>query len=262
MLLCIDAGNTNIVVGIYQDVPEAGATPRTLGEFRLRTVPSKTEDEYATQFKAMLADSGVECAAVRTVVVSSVVPPLTKALLAMGERLFGVEPLLVGPGLYPKLPVKVVAADEIGTDLVADAVAARARAPGASIVVDFGTALTFTAISADGLIEGVAIAPGLGTAINALTNSTAQLPSVPLVAPPSALGRNTVQAIQSGVVFGYAGLVESVVRRMKSELGGSATVIATGGLHRVVAPLVGIFDAVEPTLTLDGLALIARAVGP
>jgi type III pantothenate kinase len=147
---------------------------------------------------------------------------------------------------------------EVGADLVANAVAAYARFQGNCIVVDFGTALTFTAVAVPGDLLGVAIAPGLNSAAAALSSNTAQLPRVRLIPPPTAIGRNTVHSIQSGVVFGYIGLVEALIGRMRAELGGDAQAVATGGLARTIAPLTDQFAAIEPWLTLDGLRIIAE----
>lgn len=253
MLMAIDIGNTNIVGGVYQEL-------QLLETLRIQTVAKKTEDEYVTTFRAILVERGIDAGSIDRVIISSVVPALTGAITAMVFRLFRTEPVVLGPALYSRLPVRVIAQDEIGTDLVADAVAAYGKVQGACIVVDFGTALTFTCVSADGKILGVSIAPGLGTAVGALSRDTAQLPNVPLAPPPSVLGQNTVQAIQAGVVYGYTGLVEYLTARMKREMGEPAKVVATGGLCRVVAPLTDVFDFVEPDLTLDGLARISRFV--
>jgi len=250
MLFVIDAGNTNIVGGAYEN-------GRLLETLRIRTVAGKTEDEYGVVVRAILQDRGIDPKRIDRVIISSVVPQLTSSMGKMAAHLFGVSPVMVNPGIYGRLPVKVIAADEIGSDLVADALAAWTRFKGACLVVDFGTALTFTAVDGTGTIVGVSIAPGLGTAAGSLASATAQLPSVPLEAPPSAMGKNTVQAIQAGVVLGYTGLVEYLVRKIKEELGG-AKVVATGGLCRVLMGLTDAFDAVEPDLTLDGLALMER----
>ncbi len=246
MLFVIDAGNTNIVGGVF-------SSGRLVETLRIRTVPGKTEDEYGVVVKAILQDRGLDVTSINRVIVSSVVPQLTAAMEKMARHLFGVEPVLLGPAVYGRLPVTVVAAHEIGSDLVANAVAAWSRFGGACLVVDFGTALTFTAVDSSGAIVGVSIAPGLGTAAGSLSKATAQLPSVPLDAPASAMGRNTVEAIQAGVVLGYTGLVEYLVGRIKKELGG-AKVIATGGLCRVLSNLTDVFDEIDPDLTLGGLA--------
>ena len=247
MLFVIDAGNTNIVGGIF----DRGSLVEPL---RIRTVTTKTEDEYGVMVRAILNDRGIELSGVDRVIISSVVPQLSAAMAKMARHLFGVEPAILGPSTYGVLPVTVLAAHEIGSDLVADALAAWTKFRGACIVVDFGTALTFTAVDRNASISGVAIAPGLGTAAGSLSRATAQLPTVPLEAPKSALGRNTVEAIQAGVVLGYTGLVNHLVATMKEELGG-AMVVATGGLCRVLADQTDVFDAVEPDLTLQGLAL-------
>ena len=250
MLFVVDAGNTNVVGGVFED-------GRLVDTLRILTVPGKTEDEYAVIVKAILESRGVDTGRVDRVIVSSVVPQLTAAMEKLSMQLFGVEPAVLGPATYGRLPIKVIAADEIGSDLVANALAAWERFGTACIVVDFGTALTFTAVDPYGTIAGVSIAPGLGTAAGSLSRATAQLPSVPLEVPASAMGRNTVQAIQAGVVLGYTGLVEYLVGRIKAELGG-ARVVATGGLCRVVTGLTKAFDAVDLDLTLHGLALMER----
>lgn len=250
MLFVIDAGNTNIVGGVF----DGGGLVDTM---RIRTVPGKTEDEYGVVVKAVLQDRGLDVSTIDRVILSSVVPQMNAAMEKMATHLFGVQPMVVGPAVYGRLPLNVVAAHEIGTDLVADAMAAWSMFGGACLVVDFGTALTFTAIDSTASIVGVSIAPGLGTAAGSLSKATAQLPSVPLEAPSSAMGRNTVEAIQAGVVLGYTGLVEYLVGRIKKELGG-AKVVATGGLCRVLTDLTDVFDAVEPDLTLKGLAEMER----
>jgi type III pantothenate kinase len=250
MLLVIDVGNTNICGGVYRD----GVLLHSL---RIHTVPKKTEDEYASIFKAILSDRGVAPASVARVVLSSVVPALTDSIAEMCRHLFGVEPIVLGPSLFARLPIAVPKPREIGADLVADALAAWKKTGGACIVVDFGTALTFTCVGHGNAILGVSIVPGLGTAVNALSRDTAQLPYVQLAAPDSTIGTDTVMSIQAGVVHGYVGLVEHLVGRMKAEIGGKVSVIATGGMCRVVADLTAVFDSVDPDLTLDGLALIA-----
>ncbi len=250
MLFVIDAGNTNIVGGAYEN-------GRLVETMRIRTVQGKTEDEYAVIVRVLLEDRGIDPEQIDRVIISSVVPQLTSSIEKMARHLFNVEPVTLGPALYAKLPVKVIAVDEIGSDLVADALAAWNRFGGACLVVDFGTALTFTAVDATGRIAGVSIAPGLGTAAGSLSRNTAQLPSVPLEAPSSAMGSNTIQAIQAGVILGYTGLVEYMVKRITAELGG-AKVVATGGMCRVISGLTNVFDAIEPDLTLDGLASMER----
>ena len=251
MLLVIDIGNTNIVAGIYSQ-------DRLLHTLRIHTVVKKTEDEYGTIFRALLDDRGVDPGEIAESVVSSVVPALSQAIVAMVSRITGTEPILLGPGCYEKLPLIVINPHEIGTDLVANCLAARDMFRGPCMIVDFGTALTFTGVDGEGCIQGVAILPGLNTAVASLSRDTAQLPFVQLRAPGTALGKNTVHAIQSGIVFGYAGLVESMVGRMSAEMGVPLKVVATGGLCGVISPLVGCFDAIDQNLTLRGLSLVAK----
>jgi len=253
MLLTVDVGNTNIVAGIWNQ-------SKLEHKWRIHTVAKKTEDEYAGIFRSLFQDASIQPEALRTVVVSSVVPSLTDAMVAMLRRISACEPILVGPDLYPKLPITVVNPYEVGADLVADAMAAWDTCRGACVVVDFGTALTFTVIDSRGTMLGVAIAPGLNTAVNALSRDTAQLPFVQLTAPPAPFGKNTVHAIQAGVVYGFTGLVESMIGRIRVEVGSDLQVIATGGLSGVVAPLTKVFTYVEPDLTLYGLKLIADCV--
>lgn len=252
MLMVVDIGNTNIVVGLFHDGEMAA-------HWRLYTDPRRTDDEYASIVRSLFRDAGITPASIKKAVVSSVVPQLNDTFVSMIEKITGKTPFLLGPSLYEKLPVTVPdsAVHEIGSDIVCDAVAAWDAYKSAVIVLDFGTALTFTAIDGTGHIRGVAIAPGLATAVKALFRDTAQLPSVPLEAPPSSLGTNTIHAIQSGVVLGYTGLIESLIGRMRSDLGVCAPVVATGGLSGVLEKETAIFDRVDPLLTLTGLCLIA-----
>lgn len=261
MLLAIDVGNTNIAFGVYQE-------GRWTNHWRIRTVHDQMPDEHAVLFRSLFRDDGLQLEDVDRVVLSSVVPALTTTLSEMLEQQTKGDLLVVGPGVRTGLRIRTDNPAEVGGDLVANAVAAHAiygstsaagALPGGNncIVVDFGTALTFTAVDRSGDLLGVAIAPGLRSAAAALASNTAQLPHVQLVPPPAAIGRNTVHSIQSGVVFGYIGLVSALIERMRAELGGQALAIATGGLASVIAPLTDQFAAIEPWLTLDGLRMIA-----
>ena len=256
MLMVVDIGNTNIVVGLYHD-------DELVKDWRLYTDPRRTDDEYSSILRSLFRDSGIAPGTIDKTIISSVVPTLNETFVMMIEKMIGKTPLVLGPALYDRLPVRVPesAIHEIGTDIVCDAVAAYTRYRSSCIVLDFGTALTFTAIDFDGQIRGVAIAPGLGTAVKALFRDTAQLPSVPLEVPPSSLGTNTIHSIQAGVVLGYQGLVESLIARMRRDLGNDAPAIATGGLSHVLEPVTQVFDAVDPMLTLRGLKLIAEMAG-
>jgi type III pantothenate kinase len=255
MRLVIDLGNTNIVGGIFDG--------KTLVEsFRIHTVVKKTEDEYLSIVKAILEERGVLASSLEGALVSSVVPSLTLAVCAMAKRLTGKETFVLGPQTYARLPLKILNPLEIGSDLVANALAATQAAKGAVIVVDFGTALTFTSVDSKAEIQGVAILPGLGTAVQALSRDTAQLPFVPLEAPASVLGKNTIHAIQSGVVLGYSGLVDSMVARIGGELGEKARVFATGGLCEVIAPIATCIDVLDQDLTLKGLCRAFELCAP
>lgn len=260
MLVVLDAGNTDIVGAIFQGND-------MVASFRLRSIARKTEDEYAGSILSLLADKGIDLSKIRRAMISSVVPSLTQTLVDLCRKRFGIEADVLGPAFYRQLPLRLPSPREIGSDLVANALAARALFGTSAIVADFGTALTFTALrkareagETDELL-GVAIAPGIHTAIASLSRATAQLPEVEPAAPASVIGTDTVMAIQSGVVHGYAGLVCHMVAKMKGEIGGEVGVVATGGLCRVIAPLVDCFDRVEPELTLHGLRLAADYAG-
>jgi type III pantothenate kinase len=174
----------------------------------------------------------------------------------MLSKFLKLTPIILGPDLYEKLPIKVLNPYQIGSDLVANSLAAFEKYGEYVTVIDFGTALTFTTVGSGGRILGVSIAPGLNTAVNALAGKTAQLPRVHLIPPPSVLGLNTTHAIQSGIVLGYAGLVDSIVRRIETELKREITVVATGGLSTIMAPIIHTIHHVEPLLTLEGLKLV------
>ena len=256
MILTVDVGNTNIAFGIHTG-------EQWLDHWRLRTDAEQTTDEYLVLFHNLLGVAGHQVDAIERIVISSVVPALTPVIVQVARRLAPeIRPLVVDntliTGLDPSAPVP----GELGSDLLANAVAAYSRFHRSAIVVDFGTALTFTAISGKGHILGVSIAPGLRGAMRVLSGTTAQLPMVELVPPPDALPRTTTHAIQSGIVYGYVGLVTEIVRRMSAAMEDQPTVIATGGLAEQFSPIVGIFDAVDQWLTLDGLRRLAELNPP
>jgi type III pantothenate kinase len=251
MLLCVDVGNSNIVVGLWDQ-------DKWLAHWRALTVREQTADEYATLLKALLRDGGYEWTAIKRVVIASVVPPLTSVFREVFVDHWRIQPLMVSPGVRTGLRIRIDNPVELGADLVADAVAAHNRFHTACIVVDFGTATTFSAVSREGDFVGVAIAIGLGVAAEALSSRTAQLPRVGLLPPPTAIGKNTIHSMQSGLVYGHIGLVEELIRRIRAELGGEAQVIATGGLSSALAPLTKEIGFVDPWLTLDGLRLISE----
>ena len=250
MILTIDIGNTNIVFGVANQND-------WLKNWRIQTDSAKTADEYEVIFRSLFASSNINIVEITRTVLSSVVPSLIRPFNEMLSHLTGHVPLVVGPSVYSDLPIEILSPHEIGTDIVADATAAFTRYGGPSMVIDFGTALTFTTISKSGRILGVAIAPGLLTALKSLTGNTAQLRDVQLVAPPSVLGDNTIHAIQSGIVLGFAGLVDSMVDRTEGELSEKLTVIATGGLSSVLQNISARIQIIDENLTIDGLKYMA-----
>ena len=251
MFLAIDIGNTNVVFGVHDQ-------NHWLKDWRIQTDPLKTSDEYEVIFRALFSSGKIAPESIRTIVLSSVVPSLLQPFEEMIGELFGVEPVVVGPDIYSKLPLKILNPYQIGTDLVANAMAAFMKYGGFTTVIDFGTALTFTTIGKEGEILGVAIAPGLRTAVTALAGKTAQLPHVHLAPPPTVLGQNTVHAIQAGIVLGYTGLVDSIITRTEKEINQHLNVVATGGLSPVISRILKRIDAIEPRLTLDGLMHIGK----
>jgi len=254
MLLAIDIGNTNIVFGVN----ESGEWKN---HWRIQTDHLKTADEYEVIFRSLLNGGNIYNNSITQIILSSVVPSLVHPFSDMLNGLFPkTKQTIVNPEIYARLPVKVLNPYEIGADLVANAVAAFQKFGKLTTVIDFGTALTFTTIGKDSEIRGVAIAPGLNTAVSALAGKTAQLPEIHLIPPPSVLGENTIHAIQAGIVFGYTGLVDSIIERTENELGEKLTVVATGGLSSVIAPLTKKIKTIEPLLTLDGLYYINSIV--
>lgn len=254
MLIVIDIGNSNIVIGGYKN----GIWKY---EWRMETHLQSSTESYLSQLKAKIKASNLDIQTVEKVVLSSVVPSQTDEIFALVEQVFGKEPLLVGASIYPHLPIQIPSKSEIGTDLVANAMAAITRFPNQNcVVVDFGTALTFTTVSKEKQILGVAIAPGIKTAIRALFMNTAQLPEVPLAVPDSVMGRDTFHAIQAGVLIGFEGLVSHLLKRHREELGGDCLVIATGGLSGILEKLKSEFDFIDRQLTMDGLRIIGEVV--
>ena len=249
MLLAIDIGNTNTKFGLFDG-------DRLRAHWRVATDRAKLSDEYAILLINLFAAEHLEVGDVTGCAVSSVVPPLTPEFAAVCRRYLKQEPVIVGPGLKTGLSIRTDHPAEVGADLIVSAVAARQMYGAPVIVIGFGTATTFGAVSAQGDYVGVAIAPGVSTAAEALFRFAAKLPQVELARPPHAIGKNTIHSMQSGLIFGFAGLVEGLVKRMRVELGGQARVIATGGLAELVAAETDVIEVVEPDLTLIGLRLI------
>ena len=247
MLLAIDIGNSNITAGFFKEQWQY--------HWRLVTQVNKTPGRYEALLRSLFRKENIETHQIEAVVVSSVVPHLNPSFDKVLSNIFDYRPTWVSPA-NAGIKVSIDNPNEIGTDLLANAVAGYAKSRSSCIVVDFGTALSMTVVGQQGDLLGVSIAPGLGSALKSLTSNTAQLSAVSLVAPKSAIGKNTTDAIRSGIVLGYLGLVEHLLMRIKAELEGDIEVVATGGMVEVIAPLTNQFDAIDPWLTLDGLRLI------
>lgn len=251
-LFCVDIGNTNVVMGLYED-------QRLAAHWRIATDHRRMADEYGMLVLNLFDRSGWSPDAVEGVMVSSVVPPLTGIFTKLSQRYFGHKALVVGDGIETGVTVLYDNPAEVGADRVVNVVAVYRHYGGPACVVDFGTGTTFDALSECGEYLGGAIAPGIGIAAEALFQRTAKLPRVDLNRPPAVIGKNTVHSMQSGLLFGYVGLVEGIVARFRAELGPSMKVIGTGGLAALVAAETDVIDAVEPWLTLEGLRLIWAA---
>lgn len=251
MLLAIDIGNSDITLGLSHN----GSWKHV---WRIPSVSDRPELFYGIKIRDHFLEAGLKLSDVDKIVLSSVVPDLTDKLINVVVTLFEKNPLVLGPEVYKKLTIQVLNPYEIGSDLVANAVAAFTKFNRSCIVVDFGTALTFTTLSHEGKILGVAIAPGLKTAIKSLSQNAAKLFDVPLEMPTSALGRGTVHAIQAGTLFGYEALVLGMIKRIRTELNDEQLpVVATGGLSSVITSLRDVMQ-IEPNLTLDGLRIIGE----
>ncbi|WP_254413067.1 type III pantothenate kinase [Dyadobacter diqingensis] len=253
MLLAVDVGNTDTVFGLY----ESDAWTHV---WRVRSLAQESESHYASKLMLHFLEAGISFGDVKTVVLSSVVPSLTPTIQKMLRSLFSVDTITVGPNTVPGLTIAIDHPHELGADLIANAVAVMTRYKQNCVVVDFGTALTFTTVSNKGEILGVAILPGLVTAVKALFANTAQLPEVPLKLPASAIGKNTVQSIQAGILLGYEGLVKSLIHRIRLEMGGDCIAVATGGLSSIIDTLRDEFVEIDRKLTLDGLRIIGEKI--
>ncbi|WP_128546698.1 type III pantothenate kinase [Larkinella soli] len=273
MFLAVDAGNSDTVFGLYDEQGWRNLwRTRSLLEDPMMAYAADfssldplsadlgSVDRYERLLRLWFLEADVPLGVVDSIVISSVVPELTPTLRTTITRLFDREPVVIGPAVYPALPLQILRPYAIGTDLVANAMAAFVSYRKNCVVVDFGTAMTFTTVSAEGKILGVAIAPGLKTAVRSLFANTAQLPEVPLILPESALGTSTAHAIQAGVVLGYEGLIRTLIERTRAELDGDCIAIATGGLVSAIPTLHGEFADIRPTLTLDGIREIGLRV--
>lgn len=253
MLLAIDIGNSQIVFGVFEN--------HTLqASWRIATSPTKTSDEYGSLFVSLMTGAGIQPPVVKGTIISSVVPPVTPIIEQVIEKFFGHFPLLVNEEFPFHLTLQYGNPREIGTDRLVNAAMAHARYQTDLIIVDFGTATTFCTVTQEGDYLGGAIAPGLKSSAQALHAHTAKLPNVELVQPKTVIGTDTVSSIQSGLIFGYAGLVDELVHRIQQEIGKTTRVIATGGLASILAPISRTIQQVYPTLTLEGLDLLYRRI--
>lgn len=251
MLLAIDVGNTNIVFGVHDG-------NKWVHDWRIHTAHHSMADEYAVLFNQLFVETHLHFSDFNKIVLSSVVPPLTHVILEMLNKRVDRPILLVNHTLHSGLRIDVTPPEEIGSDLIANAAAAYHLFQHNCLVVDFGTATTIMAVKHPGILMGGAVTAGLNTTANALSRGTSQLPQIALDNPTSAIGNNTIRAMQSGLMLGHISLVEGLIARMKTEIGGETKVIATGGLTSRIGHLTNCFDVIDPLLTLEGLRLLGE----
>ena len=249
MLLAIDIGNTSITLGVYQG-------EKLIHHWRISTNIHRMPDEYGLQMTHLFKNDSLDLSEISGICLASVVPPLTSTFLEACRKYLDQDPLVVDAGVKTGLKILYEPPRSVGADRIVDAAAVQHLYGGPACVVDFGTGTTFNAISAEGDYLGGAIAPGIGIAAEALFQRAAKLPPVDLQTPPSVIGRNTPHAMQSGLIFGYVGLVEGMVNRFKKELGPDMKVIATGGYTEIIAQETDVIDIIAPSLTLDGMRII------
>lgn len=264
MLLVIDVGNTNTVLGVYAreakvpagDDPDADQYKHLLANWRVATSRTSTVDEYGVLFRNLFSMAGLEAKGIHGIVVSSVVPPLDPVLRQVCERYFNLRPLFIEPGVKTGMPVHYDNPAEVGADRIVNAVAAFEKYGGPCVIVDFGTATTFDCVSAKGEYLGGVICPGIGISADALFERTARLPRVEIRKPARVIGSNTVGSLQSGLYYGYVGLIDGILERLLGELGKDTHVIATGGLGPLIGTGSKYMKSVDEFLTLDGLRII------
>ena len=254
MFLAIDAGNSNVVFALFDS-----KTGKWTNQFRLETKTPRLIAQLSKKVPLYFLEHGIAANEIEKIGYSSVVPEINGIIEQFCEGFFGKLPYQIQAKSYAKLPIRTLRPNEIGSDLMCNVMAAYTRYQEPVIVVDFGTALTFTAVDSTGEVLGVNIVPGLQTAIKSLFMNTSKLPEVELKLPESALGKDTIHAIQAGVLYGYTGLVKGMLDAIQAETGLSFKVVATGGLSSILTTLEGTFDAVDRNLTLDGLRLITEA---
>jgi type III pantothenate kinase len=250
MLLAVDIGNTTVAIGVFRDKELAW-------NWKLKTDKDRTCDEYGLSLTTLLRSAGLDASAIQAIIISSVVPPLVPVFQTLCQNYFRVKPFLVGPGLRTGMPILYKNPLEVGADRVVASLAAYEKYGGPCIVVDFGTATTFDAISSKGEYLGGAIAPGIQISAEALYLKTAKLPRIEIRKPKKAIGRTTVSSMQSGLYFGYVGLIANIIAEIKKELGeDEVRVIATGGFASQIGPEIKDIQAIEPHLVLEGLRIL------
>lgn len=249
MILVVDIGNTNIKYGIYDG-------SELVSSFRVASEHRKTSDEYGAVFVDLLANSGIDKGQISGVALSSVIPALNYTMIHMCKDFLGIEPLVIAPGIRTGINIKVDNSREVGADRIVNSVGAYRKYGGPCIVIDFGTATTFNVISERGMLIGGAISPGIKSSLDSLVSNTAKLPDIELNFPGKAICTDTTTNMQAGFLYGFAGLVEYIVKKMKDELGCDCRVIATGGMGEFISKEATCIDVVDRTLTLDGLKMI------
>jgi type III pantothenate kinase len=249
MLLAIDIGNTNIVLGLYQG-------KKLITHWRLATQAERTADEYGVIISQLIDYAGYRCDQISAVAVSCVVPPMLTTTQELADKFFKIEPLIVGPGIKTGMPILYESPKDVGADRIVNGIAAYEKYRDTCIIVDFGTATTIDLISKKGEYVGGAIAPGLSISLEALIQRASKLPRIEVIKPKEVVGRNTINSIQAGIFYGYVGLVDGIVKRIQEQHGLRAKVVATGGLAPLVASECSSITEVDEFLTLEGLRII------
>ncbi len=255
MLLVVDVGNTNTVLGVFELAPD-GSAAALRASWRIETRKGRTSDEYAATLRELMGMAGLEWPGITAGILATVVPPVLFALEGLFKQHLGCTPLQVGPGLKTGMPILYENPREVGADRIVNAVAAYERYKQACIIVDFGTATTFDLVTRKGEYVGGAIAPGITTSADALYEAAAKLPRVEIARPASVVGRNTVASMQAGLYYGYVGLVDEITSRMLKHADGPCRVIATGGLAPLIARDSRTIEEADEMLTLEGLKIL------